>query len=131
MQINGVDCSFHHLGIPTIESKPGERYSPLFDMYTADSDCESIRIQWHRFGPASSLHPILKSQPHVAFKVNDLERAISGKPLLLGPYEPIENFHVAIIEDRGQPIELIQTTLTDEEIWARAGTTSMLLRKPE
>jgi hypothetical protein len=131
MQINGVQCSFHHLGIPTTEIKQEERYSSLFDMYTSDSDCESMRIQWHRFGPASSLHPIVRSQPHVAFKVDDLRRATAGMRLLLGPYEPIENFRVAIVEDHGQPIELIQTNLTDDEIWSRAKTESILLQKPE
>jgi len=40
--------------------------------------------------------------------------------VLLGPYEPIEGFRVAIIEDGGMPIELIQTLLTDDEIWERA-----------
>jgi hypothetical protein len=29
---------------------------------------------------------------------------------------------VAIIEDGGQPIELVETTLTDEELWRRAET---------
>jgi hypothetical protein len=111
MQINGVQCSFHHLGIPTTEIKQEERYSSLFDMYTSDSGCESMRIQWHRFGPASSLHPIVRSQPHVAFKVDDLRRATAGMRLLLGPYEPIENFRVAIVEDHEQPIELIQTEI--------------------
>ncbi len=131
MQINGVQCSFHHLGIPTAEIKPGERYSPLFDMYTSDSDCELMRIQWHRFGPASSLHPIIQSHPHVAFKVDDLARAVAGMRLLLGPFEPIENYRVAIIEDHGQPVELVQTTLTDDEIWSRAATKSILFQKPE
>lgn len=51
--------------------------------------------------------------------------------LLLGPYEPIEDFCVAIIEDHGLPIELIQATLTDDEIWSRAATKSILLQKPE
>ena len=84
MRINGVQCSFHHLGIPITEIRQDERYSPLFDMYTSDSPCESMRVQWHRFGPASPFHPVVRSQPHVAFKVDDLERAITGKPLLLG-----------------------------------------------
>jgi hypothetical protein len=48
--------------------------------------------------------------------------------LLLGPYEPIENFRVAIVEDHGQPIELIQTTLPDDEIWLRAKTEGILCR---
>jgi hypothetical protein len=33
MKINGVECSFHHLGIPTLDKKQGERYSQVFDMY--------------------------------------------------------------------------------------------------
>jgi hypothetical protein len=90
-----------------------------------------MRIQFHRFGPASSLHPIIQSLPHAAFKVDHLERAVAGMRLLLGPYEPIEDYRVAIIEDHGQPIELIQTTLTDDEIWSRAATKSILLQKPE
>jgi hypothetical protein len=42
--------------------------------------------------------------------------------VLLGPYEPIPDFRVAIIEDGGQPIELVETILTDEELWRRAET---------
>lgn len=122
MRINGAECSFHHLGIPTSDQKQGERYSQVFDMHTSDSSCESMRVQWHRFGPASSLHPIIQSQPHVAFKVDLLELAVAGMRLLLGPFEPIANYRVAIIEDHGQPIEFIQTTLTDDEIWSRAAT---------
>jgi len=51
--------------------------------------------------------------------------------LLLGPYEPIENYRVAIIEDHGQPIVLVQTTLTDDEIWVRAATKNIVFQKPE
>ena len=46
--------------------------------------------------------------------------AIAGGTLLLGPYEPIPRYRVAIIEDGGIPIELVQTTLTDDELWAEA-----------
>ncbi|MBS7701458.1 hypothetical protein [Chelatococcus sp. YT9] len=40
--------------------------------------------------------------------------------MILGPYEPIDGFHVAIIDDGGVPVELIQTELRDDEIWSRA-----------
>jgi hypothetical protein len=126
MQINGVRCTLHHMGIPTTEKKPGERYSKLFGMYTSDSGCRTLRIQWHRFEPGSSLHPLLQTVPHVAFRVDDLERASAGYNTLLGPYEPIPGFQVVIVEDGGQPIELVQTTLTDEQLWERAETDSVL-----
>jgi hypothetical protein len=120
MKFNGVEGSFHHMGIPTTEPRADERFSERFGMYTSDSDCKTLRIQWHRFEPGSSLHPLLRTVPHVAFKVADLERAMEGYNVLLGPYEPIADFRVAIIEDGGQPIELVETDLTDEALWGLA-----------
>lgn len=127
LQFNGVEAVFHHLGIPTTESKPRERFSPRFGMYTSDAECEHVRIQWHRFTHDSTLHPLIRTVPHLAFRVTDLDRAIHGFPLLLGPYEPIPAFRVAIIEDRGFPIELVETALTHEELWMRAGNGESLL----
>ncbi|HEY1212836.1 MAG TPA: hypothetical protein VGE93_04305 [Bryobacteraceae bacterium] len=77
-------------------------------------------MQWHRFNSDSPLHPLIRSTPHIAFKVDDLNRAVAGCTLLLEPWEPIKGYRVAIIEDGGVPIELVQTTLADEEIWSRA-----------
>jgi len=125
-QKKGIEYSFHHLGIPTLEKKPGERYSAMFGMYTADSSAKLLRIQWHRFDETSSLDPLLRSIPHVALKVSDLERAIEGCVLLLGPYEPVPGYRVAIIQDGDVPIELVQTTLSDKELWERAETESIL-----
>jgi len=86
-------------------------------------------VQWHRFDETSPLPPLLRTVPHPAFKVADLERAIVGGKLLLGPYEPIPRYRVAIVEDGGIPIELVQTTLTDDELWAEAKENT--LRAPE
>jgi hypothetical protein len=123
MQINGIECTFHHMGIPTTEARPDERFSERFGMYTSDSPCGSVRIQWHRFDANSSLHPLIRTVPHVALKVANLEAAIAGYNVLLAPYEPIPGFRVAIIEDSGCPIELVQTSLDDAELWERARRT--------
>jgi hypothetical protein len=116
---DGVRYEFHHLGVPTQDVKPNERYSVQFGMYTSDADCKLLHVQWHRFEADSCLDPVLRTLPHPAFKVSDLAAAMEGHNVLLTPYEPIEGFRIAIIEDGGFPIELIQTTLTDEEIWER------------
>ena len=119
-QRDGVHYEFHHLGMPTNDVRPNERYSARFGMYTSDSDCTLVPIQWHRFTSDSPLHPLIRSTPHPAFKVDDLNQALADRNVLLEPYEPIPGYRVAIIEDGGVPIELVQTTLTDEEIWDRA-----------
>jgi hypothetical protein len=118
-EVEGVTYEFHHLGIPTPSERPGERYSDVYAMYTSDDPCRLARVQWHRFEPESPLHPLLKSAPHPAFKVSYLERAIAGKKVILGPYEPVAGYRVAAIEDGGIAIEFIETDLSDDEIWSR------------
>jgi len=118
MKLN-INYEFHHMGIPTTESREDEKFSAAARMYTSDNP-GNFRIQWHRFLPDSPLHALIKTVPHPAFKVDDLHAAIAGEEVILGPYEPIDDYFVAIINDNGVPVELIQTTLTDEEIWGRA-----------
>lgn len=90
-------------------------------MYTADNPGR-FRVQWHRFTADSPLYPLLKTVSHVAFKVDKLAEAIEGEKVILGLYEPIDDHLVAIIDDNGAPVELIQTLLSDEELWARTRT---------
>jgi hypothetical protein len=127
----GVTYEFHHMGIPTLEPRAGERYSAQFRMYTSDADCALMRVQYHRFEEGSTLHELLRTVPHAAFKVSDLAKAVEGQTVLLGPYEPIDGFRVAVIRDGEAPVELIETTLSDEAIWGRAksGTQSSMYRQ--
>lgn len=81
---NGVQYEFHHLGVPTREVMPNERYDARFGFYTSDSDCSLVHIQWHRFTADSCLDPLLQTLPHPAFKVSDLTAALAGHAVLLG-----------------------------------------------
>lgn len=90
-------------------------------MYTGDSPSKTLRIQWHRFEVNSSLDPLVRTLPQVALKVTDLEGAIAGCKVRLAPYQPIAGFRVAITEEGGYPIELVQTSLDDAELWRRSG----------
>lgn len=114
-----VKYEFHHLGIPVQGSEDQGVFSEVAGMYTTDNPGK-FRIQWHRFTENSTLHPLIKTVPHVAFRVDNLSEAIKGESLLLGPYEPIDDYFVAIINDSGVPVEFIQTTLSDDELWRRA-----------
>ncbi|QSW17736.1 hypothetical protein J1F62_29150 (plasmid) [Klebsiella michiganensis] len=116
-----LDYEFHHFGIPLQDRKCEGMFSEKAGMFTTDNPGK-FKVQWHRFTDESPLHPLLKTIPHVAFKVDNLAAAISGEEVILGPYEPIDNYFVAVINDAGVPIELIQTTLTDDELWDRART---------
>lgn len=117
---DGVTYVLHHIGIPTQEIRDGERFAEKVGMYTSDDFSGSVPIQWHRYTVSSSLPALIKEQPHLAYKVSDLAASIVGHHVILGPYEPIDDYYVAIIDHGGIPVEFIQTTLSDDEIWGRA-----------
>jgi hypothetical protein len=50
----------------------------------------------------------VKTIPHVAFEVDDLEAALEGKTVLIEPNSPSEGVSVAFIVENGAPIEFIR-----------------------
>ncbi len=99
---------YHHVGIPTDVPRAGERYLEQFKMYVSAFESSPCGIQWMRFEPDSPVHSLIKSVPHVAFEVDDLEAAIEGKEILTAPNSPSEGVRVAMILDNGAPVELLE-----------------------
>jgi len=111
-----MNYQYHHMGIPVTEPREGERYSSTMKMYTSGGE-SPLRIQWHRFEEDCPLHPLVKTKPHVAFKVDSIDDAVKGKNVILEPYFPFEGFRVAMVEIEGAIIEFIETDLPEEVIW--------------
>ncbi len=44
--------------------------------------------------------------------------------------EPVPGYRVAIIQDGDMPVELVQTSLSDDALWERAETESILYQGP-
>jgi hypothetical protein len=51
---------------------------------------------------------IVRTVPHIAFAVDDLDEAIKGREILIAPTEPSVGVRVAFILDDGVPVELLQ-----------------------
>jgi len=124
--MKSIKYLYHHIGIPTKQPRPGERYSSTFKMYTSDGNDKNFRIQWHRFEKDCPLHQLIRTVPHVAFKVDSIDNAINNKVILLDPYYPFAGFRVAMIEVDGAPVELIETDLSEEEIWSNDHKNSII-----
>jgi len=99
---------YHHLGIPTAEPKPGERYLEQFKMYVSGFETSEYGVEWMRFEPGSSVPELVRTVPHVAFEVDDLEAEIQGKEVLIAPNSPSQGVRVAFIVENGAPIEFLQ-----------------------
>jgi hypothetical protein len=99
---------FHHIGIPTESARPGDTYLPTLKVYVSGFKTSPYGIQWMRFETGAPYPDIIKSVPHVAFEVDDLETALEGREILIQPNCPTRGVTVAMIVDDGAPVELLE-----------------------
>ena len=104
--INGM--RYHHIGIPTHEHRPNEKYLAECKMYVSGFDSSEYGIEWMRFEQDSPISEIIKSIPHIAFEVDDLEEAVKGKNLLGEISSPSAGVRSAMIIENGAPVEFIE-----------------------
>ena len=108
LAIHAWGWRYHHTGVPTTEPRPGERYLPQFKLYISGFSESPYGIEFMRFEPDSSVPDLIKTVPHVAFEVDDIDAALAGKTVLTPPNAPSAGVRVAMIVHDGAPIELIQ-----------------------
>jgi hypothetical protein len=99
---------FHHIGIPTDVPRPGERYLKELGMYVSGFDTSPFGVEWMRFERDSPVSELVRTVPHVAFEVDDLDEALVGKTLLGKPSSPSAGVRVAMILHNGMPVELLE-----------------------
>ena len=99
---------YHHMGVPTVTPRPGERYLPHLKMFVCGFESSPFGIEWMRFEPGSPVSELVQTVPHLAFEVDDLEAAVAGRQLLGDVSSPCEGVRVAMFVDDGLPIEVLQ-----------------------
>lgn len=77
-------------------------------MYVSGFGRNPYGVEWCRYEDDAPYPEIVKTIPHVAFEVDDLEEAIKGKNVIIEPNSPAPGILVAFIEDNGAPIEFLQ-----------------------
>jgi environmental stress-induced protein Ves len=106
--IRMVHLSYHHIGIPTLEPKEGEAYLASHKIYHSGFETSKYGIEWMRYEEGCTMPEIVRTIPHVAFEVNDIYEAVKGKKVLIEPNSPSEGVIVALIEENGAPVEMLQ-----------------------
>jgi hypothetical protein len=99
---------YHHIGIPTSWPRDGETYLERYDVHCTDHERNPFGIQWMRYDPACGLPELVRTVPHVAFEVDDLERALAGHEVLIPPNSPSPGVVVAFVVCDGAPVEFLQ-----------------------
>ncbi len=99
---------YHHLGIPTTVPRPGERYLSHLKIFVSGFDTSPYGIEWMRFEPGCPVADLVRTVPHIAFEVDDLDAALEGQTLLGEVGSPSEGVRVAMILHDGAPVELLE-----------------------
>jgi hypothetical protein len=110
---------FDHIGIVTTEPQPGESWVPFSGVWVTNPRLHPQRIEYIRplevpqIDPANVALWKLWHLPHVAYRVDDLEAAIEGEEVVLGPFEPGDFGTVVFIHKDGAIVEYLQYTRLD------------------
>lgn len=107
---------YHHLGLVATKPMEGEAYIENWKLSLTPYDKSEFNLQWCRYHEGCPLPELVKTVPHVAFIVDNLEKALEGKKVIYGPFFSMKNWRVAFIEECGAPVELIETTQTEEQV---------------
>ncbi len=109
---------FDHVGLITEEPKPGESWVEATRVWVTSPRDHTCNVEWLRFEPDSPVTGPLRWQPHVAYRVPDMEAALKGHNVLLEPFDVGNGFmQVAFVEVDGAVVEFMQYANPDEEGW--------------
>jgi hypothetical protein len=106
--ISEMGMRFHHIGIPTDEPKPNEKYLERYGFYVSGFDTSEFGVEWMRFEKGSSVSKVIQKIPHVAFEVDDLDSALEGRQMIGKIGSPSTGVRAAIIIENGAPVELLE-----------------------
>ncbi len=98
---------YNHIGIPTTQQFEGEIDLPALKMTVSDHTNNPFGVQWQRYWADAPYPELVKTQPHVAFEVDDLPAALAGQKILIAPNRPSPGLTVAFIEVNRAPVELM------------------------
>ena len=99
---------YNHVGIPTTSRFDGEIPLPRLKVTVSDHKNNPFGIQSQRYWEGAPVPDLLKTVPHVAFEVDDLQEAIRDQKVIIEPNSPSPGVLVAFIEVNGAPVELMQ-----------------------
>lgn len=109
---------FDHVGIVTEARQPDESWVEATRVWVTSPRAHPYNIEFLRFEPDSPVTGPVRTQPHVAYRVDDLGAAIEGHDVLLGPFEVGDGFlKAAFVDVGGALVEFMQYGNPDETGW--------------
>jgi len=109
---------FDHVGLITERQQPGESWVEATRVWVTSPRAHPGNVEWLRYEPDSPVTGPLRTEPHVAYRVDDVRQAIEGCDVLAEPFDVGNGFlTVAFVELDGAVVEFMQYANPEEEGW--------------
>lgn len=109
---------FDHIGVPTSERKQGESWVEATRVWVTSPRAHPYNVEWLRYEPDSPVRGPLRTDPHIAYRVDDVMKALEGHTVLAEPFDVGDGFlTVAFVQADGALVEFMQYANPGEEGW--------------
>lgn len=109
---------FDHIGVVTTEPRPGERFVESTRCWVTSPRDHAFNVEFLRFEPDSPVTGPIRTEPHVAYRVPDVQAAVEGHHVLLPPFDVGNGFMtVAFVIVGGAVVEFMQYANPGETGW--------------
>ncbi|HBT77966.1 MAG TPA: hypothetical protein DEB39_13820 [Planctomycetaceae bacterium] len=105
--IKECGLTYDHLGIPTDQEMKWDTYLDNLKIHIQEYENDPFGIEWMKFESGCPLPEIIQKRPHVAFVVNDIEKAAKGFEMLVPISEPRPGMKTCFIVHKGIGIEFV------------------------
>jgi hypothetical protein len=95
---------FDHIGIPAQGKHEGMRYLESKRLWLTSPSDHPFRVEWLWYEEGSPEADLVRTLPHVAYRVDSLEEALAGKRVVAEPFDVFGEVRVGFIEVDGAPI---------------------------
>ena len=84
---------FDHLGLVTDQNKGKDMYVKKSKVWCTDYSKHPYRVEWLKYDSDSPVKGPLREKPHIAFRVDNLEKASKGLKVLKEPFLPVPDMN--------------------------------------
>lgn len=111
--------AFDHIGLMTTEKQPDEIWIAESEVWITNPRRHPMRIEYLRPKNPPQVSPDelglwkLWNRPHIAYRVENLQEAIEGEEIVLGPFWPGDFLEVAFVHKDGAIVEYMEYKAMD------------------
>lgn len=99
---------FNHIGVVTNEVQNGENYAEDLKVYITDPEKSEFKFEYLRFEEGSPMPEEIRTKPHVAFCVDNIDKYLNDNKVLVEPFMVGDSLKIAFIIKDGLVMELMQ-----------------------